>query len=377
MSASPLPRPDTVAVTAGRPRRDPGAPLNTPIVLASNFHAGGSADDVNEYVRDGGTATWHALEDVVGALEGGTAVAFSSGMGACAAVLDTLPAGSKVVVPTDSYAGVRALLAADEANGRWAVMPVDVTDTDAMIAAAAGAQVLWLESPTNPLLDVAALPELCVAGRAAGALVVVDNTFATPLAQRPLTLGADVVVHSATKFIGGHSDLMLGVAVAATDEIADRLKRRRQLSGGIPGALETFLALRGVRTMPLRLERGTSSALVLAERLSAHPAVQRVRYPGLPDDPGHARAASFMSGFGAMLSFEVAGGAPAADSVCATVRVLTSATSLGGVESTIERRAKLPSSEHIPAGLLRMSVGIENVEDLWTDVAAALDAVEG
>ncbi len=366
------PRQDTVAVTAGRPARSPGAPLNTPLVLASNFHASVPGTQATEYVRDGGTDTWAALEDVVGSLEGGRAVAFSSGMAAGAAVLDMQPAGSTIVVPTDSYAGVRSLLAMDEANGRWVVRTVDVTDTEAMVAAAAGAQVLWLESPTNPLIDVADLPVLCRAGRAAGALVVVDNTFATPLAQLPLTLGADVVVHSATKFIGGHSDLMLGIAVAATEEIAARLRRRRQLTGALPGGLEAFLGLRGIRTMPLRLQRSSASALVLAERLAAHPAVDRVRYPGLPADPGHARAASFMTGFGAMLSFELAGGAAAADAACAAVRVVTSATSLGGVETTIERRAKLPGQEHIPPGLLRMSVGIENVEDIWDDLTQAL-----
>ena len=186
---------------------------------------------------------------------------------------------------------------------------------------------------------------------------MVDNTFATPLLQRPLALGADVVVHSATKFIGGHSDLLLGLAVAADPARAERLRALRGLYGATPGALECFLALRGARTLPLRLERSSATAEDLAHRLDAHPAVTRVRYPG----------------FGAVLSFELADG-PAADAACARVRLVRHATSLGGVETTMERRSVHPGQEHIPAGLIRMSVGLEAVEDLWSDLAAALAA---
>ncbi len=202
--------------------------------------------------------------------------------------------------------------------------------------------------------------------------MVVDNTFATPLLQRPLEFGADLVMHSATKFIGGHSDLLLGLVVTADSDLLARVRRRQKLAGAIPGALEAYLALRGLRTLPVRLARSQESAGELARRLVGHPAVTRVRYPGLPDDPGHQRAAAQMDGFGAMLSFEVAGGAAAADAVCATVRIVVSATSLGGVESTMERRAKLAGQEDVPPGLLRLSVGIEHVEDLWTDLDAAL-----
>src|SRR6478672_1714618 len=337
---------ETLAITAGRPPDTPGNPLSVPIVVASNFRAGGAV----EYTRDGGTDTWRALEQAVGVLEGGVAVAFGSGMAAAAAILESLPTGASVVVPVDCYAGVRTLLDDGAAHGRWKVSAVDITDTAATERTAWAADLLWLESPTNPLIDIADLPRLCGFGRDRGATVVVDNTFATPLLQRPLTMGADLVLHSATKFIGG----------------------RRQLSGGTPGALESYLALRGLRTMPVRLERAQRSAGELAVRLAAHPAVSRVRYPGLPSDPGHARAAAQMADFGAMLAFEVTGGAAAADSVCAAVRVVVSATSLGGVESTIERRAKLAGQEHIPGGLVRMSVGVEHVEDLWTDLDRAL-----
>ena len=359
---------ETLAITAGRPPATPGNPLSVPIVVASNFRAGGAV----EYTRDGGTDTWRALEQAVGVLEGGVAVAFGSGMAAAAAILESLPTGASVVVPVDCYAGVRTLLDDGAAHGRWKVSAVDITDTAATERTAWAADLLWLESPTNPLIDIADLPRLCAFGRDRGATVVVDNTFATPLLQRPLTMGADLVLHSATKFIGGHSDLLTGVVVARDPSVAERIRRRRQLSGGTPGALESYLALRGLRTMPVRLERAQRSAGELAVRLAAHPAVSRVRYPGLPSDPGHARAAAQMADFGAMLAFEVTGGAAAADAVCAAVLVVVSATSLGGVESTIERRAKLAGQEHIPGGLIRMSVGVEHVEDLWTDLDRAL-----
>ena len=347
-----------------------------PVVLASNFHAGGvhTADggtSAREYSRNDGTPGWEALEDVVGELEGGTATAFASGMAAAAGVLELLPAGAHVVAPTDCYTAVRGLLDEGRRLGRWSVELVDIADTAVVLAAVAGADLLWVESPTNPLLQVADLATVCAAARAAETRVAVDNTFATPLLQRPLHLGADVVVHSATKFIGGHSDLLLGLAVAADPQFVESLRRRRQLAGATPGALEVYLALRGLRTMAVRLEQGQRSAGVLAERLAAHRAVSRVLYPGLPTDPGHVIAAEQMSGFGAVLSFEVKDAATA-DAVCAALQVINPATSLGGVESTIERRAKLPGQEHVPPSLLRLSVGCEHIDDLWADLATAL-----
>lgn len=369
-------RPQTALVLAGRPTGS-GQPLNVPLVLASTFRAAppgpSPASSGREYARDDGTPTWEALEEVIGELEGGQAVAFSSGMAAAAAVFDLLPAEARVVAPTDCYSGVKALLAEGRQQGRWRAELVHVTDTAAVRAAAAGADLLWLESPTNPLLEIADLPALCGVDRADRALVAVDNTFATPLLQQPLSMGADIVVHSATKFIGGHSDLLLGVAVAQP-ELAGRLRHRRELAGATPGALETYLALRGVRTMAVRLEQGQRSAGELARRLAAHPAVDRVRYPGLPNDAGHARAAAQMHGFGAVLCLELADAATA-DAMCDALTVITSATSLGGIESTIERRAKLPGQEDVPPGLLRLSVGCEHVEDLWDDLDAALAAV--
>lgn len=337
-----------------------------PPVFASSFRSGGTY----EYSRNDGTPTWDALEDVVGRLEGGRATSFASGMGAAAAAVSLVPAGTRVVVPADSYTAVRHLVADREMT----VDLQDITDTDATLAAVDGAGMLWLESPTNPLMDVADLPALCAGARAAGALVVVDNTFATPLLQQPLALGADVVMHSGSKYLGGHADLLIGLTVTADDELSERLRRNRVLGGATPGGMEAFLATRGVRTLSLRVRQAQENAGELAIRLDAHPAVTRVRYPGLPSDPGHKRAAAQMSGFGAMLSFEVTGGAAAADALCAALRVVNSATSLGGVESTIERRAKLVGQEHVPPSLLRLSVGCEHVEDLWEDLDAALGA---
>jgi cystathionine gamma-synthase len=189
--------------------------------------------------------------------------------------------------------------------------------------------------------------------------------------ERPLDLGADVSVQSATKFIGGHSDLLAGVATTRRDDLVAQLRRNRTLHGGTPGALEAYLAVRGARTMSLRLERGQQSALTLAERLAEHPAVERVRYPGLPGDPGHARAAAQMSGFGSVLSFEL-DGSEAAGEACRRVRLIRHATSLGGVESNMEQRAVLDGQEHMPPGLIRFSVGIEDVDDLWADLSQAL-----
>ena len=361
--------PETAVICAGRPSHTASEPLNVPIVLASNFHAGSTEEDRRAYSRTDATPIWEALETAVGQLEGGHAVAFSSGMAAVAAVLDLLPAGARIVAPADCYFGVGELLADGQQQGRWAVDRVDLTDTATVQAAVTGAHLLWLETPSNPLLDIADLPALCAAGRHAGALVGVDNTFATPLLQQPLVLGADVAVHSATKFIGGHSDLLSGITIAREQTLAERLRHRRGLSGATSGALEAFLALRGLRTLALRLGRGQANAAELARRLDRHPAVSRVRYPGLPGHPGHQTAAAQMTG--AVLAFEVAD-APTADRLCDAVHVIVHATSLGGVESTIERRSKLPGQEHVPPGLLRLSVGCEHIDDLWNDLNTAL-----
>lgn len=364
---------ESTIIRAGRGSGAPGDPLNVPITPASNFYAAPSDDPATarEYSRDDGTPGWEALESAVGVLEGGRAVAFASGMAAASAVLDSMPVGSVIVASDGSYVGVLATLTDAHQLGRWDVRFVDIADTPAVLDALVGADLLWIETPTNPMLNIADLPALIEAAKAQSAIVAVDNTFATPLRQRPLALGADMVVHSATKFIGGHSDLLCGVVIAHQDAHVAQLRRRREIGGSTPGALEAFLALRGLRTMALRLNQAESNATVLAQRLSALREVTRVRYPGLPTDPGHERAQKQMTGYGAILSFELAD-ADTADSVCNYVELIVSATSVGGVESTIERRAKLPGQEHIPPGLLRLSVGCEHIDDLWLDLTNAI-----
>jgi cystathionine gamma-synthase len=361
-------RPATVAARAGRPEA-PGAGVNLPISMSSTFREGGEA----LYGRDD-NPTWEAFESVLGSLEGGRCLAFGSGMAAISAVLETVPIGGTVVVAAGSYNGTRRWCADAAARGRLGVRLVDTTDAPAAIAACDGAQLVWLESPTNPCLDLADLAAIAAGARVFGATVAVDNTLATPLLQRPLTLGADVVVHSVTKWLSGHSDLLMGAVVTADDALLEVLRSRRSLFGGIPGSVEAWLALRGLRTLPARLFRAQATAGELACRLAAHPAVSRVRYPGLPDDPGHALASAQMDGPGAMVSFEVAAGPAAADAACAAFEVLTPGTSLGGIETLIERRSRYAFEEQTPPSLLRMSVGQEDVEDLWADLDRALGA---
>jgi len=359
--------PESWLVTAGR-ASEPGAPLNVPLVPASNFILGKGRD----YARDDGTPTWEALEELVGGLESGKALAFSSGMAAISAVFDQLPAGSRVVLPDDCYQGVAGLAAAGGERGRWSVQRVALHDTAGWIDAAKAADLVWLESPSNPLLGVADLEAICAAPRRPGAILAVDNTFATPLNQRPLDFGATVSLQSATKFIGGHSDLLAGVATTKDEAFWHALKKSRELTGATPGTLECFLAVRGARTMALRLQRAQQSAMVLAERLAAHPAVELVRYPGLASHPTHATAKRVLKGYGSIISFDTRGGATVADAVCRTVGLIRHATSLGAVESTMERRATIPGQGHLPPSLLRLSVGIEDVNDLWTDLDNAL-----
>lgn len=361
----------TRCVALGRPEPGPGAPVNPPITLSSTFLHDGAREAEFAYVRED-TPAWRPFEEALGGLEGGRALAFGSGMAAAAAAISLVPVGGVVVAPRSAYMGVLSLLRDGAAAGLYTVREVDPTDTAAVVAALPGADLVWLESPSNPLLDVADLPALLTASREQGLTSVVDNTFSTPLLSRPLELGADIVMHSATKYLAGHSDVLLGALVTASpDENAgshdgshdgaglhERLAHHRHLHGAAPGALETWLALRGLRTLAVRFERACANAADLAGRLQRHPAVERVRYPGQ----------------GAMLAIEVRGGADAAESVCATTDLWTHATSLGGVESLIERRRRYDTEpDVVPDSLVRLSVGIEDVDDLWADLQAALD----
>ncbi|HMC51806.1 MAG TPA: aminotransferase class I/II-fold pyridoxal phosphate-dependent enzyme [Acidimicrobiales bacterium] len=355
-------------MSAGRGGRRPGGAVGPPVELTSTYHAGGHYT----YGRDE-NPTWEALEEALGSLEGGTAVSFASGLAAIAAVLELLPVGTTVVAPEDAYSGTRRLLSDLASRGRLAVRFADPTDTASTLEACDGAGLLWIESPTNPLLRIADIEGLADGAHDAGVpLVAADNTFATPLLQRPLDLGVDVVVHSVTKLLSGHSDVILGAVVAREADLAEALARRRSLHGAVPGPLEAWLALRGVRTLAVRLERAQANAAGLAARLEAHPAVERVRYPGLPGHPGHDLALKQMRGFGAMVAFEVRGGAAAAEQVCNRVRICVNATSLGGVETLIERRGKWAGEDYLPPALVRLSAGIEDLDDLWADLEGPL-----
>lgn len=367
-------RQSTIAVGAGRPPVDPGAPLNVGINLSATFHAGTEAN----YLRQGGSELSRAFEAALGALEGGRALGFGSGMAAIAAVIESLPSGSTIVAPRSVYSGTSMLLDEQVQLGRADVRRIDISDTAAVLDALRqepAPALLWVETPTNPMFEIADLPVLVEAAHAVGALVAVDSTWNSPVVLRPLEYGADIVMHSATKYLAGHSDVLMGALVAAGDDVFDRLKARRDLAGAVPGALETFLTLRGMRTLSVRMDRAQANALDLAGRLDAHPAVERVLFPGLPGDPGHERATRLHDGYGAMISFLVRGGAAAADAVCERVSVITHATSLGGVESLIERRARyaVDAANGTPDNLLRFSVGIEHVEDLWDDLVQALE----
>jgi cystathionine gamma-synthase len=360
-------KPESWLVSAGR-ATEPGAPLNVPLIPASNFLKGTDRD----YARNEGTPTWESLEEVVGGLEAGKAVAFASGMAAVAAVFDQLVPGAVVVLPDDCYQGVAGLAAAGAARGRWEVQRLAVDDTAGWIRTCDVADLIWLESPSNPLLTVADLEAICAATRKPGAIVAVDNTFATPLNQQPLEFGATLSLQSATKFIGGHSDLLAGVAVTRDDVLWSALRESRVLAGATPGTLEAFLAVRGARTLALRLQRAQQTAMLLAERLEKHPLVSCVRYPGLPSHLTHAIARRVLRGFGTIISFDLRGGAEFADGACHNIRLIRHATSLGAVESTMERRAAIPGQMHLPPSLLRLSVGIEDADDLWDDLDAAI-----
>jgi cystathionine gamma-synthase len=356
-------------VSAGR-ASERGAPLNVPLVPASNFILGTERG----YSRDDGTPTWEALEEILGGLEGGKSVAFASGMAAIAAVFDQLASGAVILLPDDCYQGVAGLATAGAERRQWTVHRIPVEDTAAWVRLCKDADLIWLESPSNPLLAVADLDGICSAPRKPGAIVAVDNTFATPLNQRPLEYGATVSLQSATKFIGGHSDLLGGVATTKSDSFYHALKKSRELTGATPGTLESFLAVRGARTLALRLQRAQQTAMTLAERLENHPNIARVRYPGLPSHSTHAVAKRLLNGFGSVISFDVDGDAAMTDRVCQNVRLIRHATSLGAVESTMERRAAIPGQEHLPPSLIRLSVGIEDVEDLWNDLDAAIQS---
>jgi cystathionine gamma-synthase len=320
---------------------------------------------------------WERLEDALSDLEEGQgAVVFASGMAAISAVVESWGVGHKIVVAQDAYTGSRELLRHLAQAGRCTVELVDATEGQEVSRACQGASLLLIESLGNPLLTVPDLAHCCEVAHQAGAITLVDNTFATPLQVQPLRLGADAVVHSVSKYIGGHSDLMLGAIVTNHRDLLPKLRYQRTNTGAIAGQLETWLALRGLRTLDVRLRRQTATAAFLAERLQRLPRVKRVHYPGLVDHPQHELAARQMSGgFGAMLAVELDCDAETAESICTSTRIWTNATSLGSVESLLERRARWAGEEYLPSGLIRLSVGVEDADDLLQDLTQALAQV--
>lgn len=335
-----------------------------------------------DYGRDANPVV-RQVEDLLARLEGGAAaLLFGSGMAAATAIFRALPGGAHVVAPRVMYWGLRKWLQAEHAAGRLAVEFVPMDDPDAVRAAVRPGRtaLLWAETPANPTWVVSDLSGLAELARSAGARFVVDNTVPTPLLTRPLGLGADLVVHSATKYLNGHSDLLGGVIVAAAEDgLWQRLRALRHDEGAIMGAFEAWLLLRGLRTLAVRLRAQCGAAMHLAAALERHPRIERVLYPGLPTHKGHRLAARQMQGgFGGMLSILVRGGAEAAIATAARVELWKRATSLGGVESLIEHRASIEGPDTpAPPGLLRLSVGLEEPADLLADLERALAAVRG
>jgi len=363
---------ESKVVAAGRPAKQPDGALNPPIALNSTFHEGGPVG----YGRYG-NETWSALEEAISVLEGGKTLLFSSGMAAISAVFSLLPEGAVIVAANNGYQGTTTLLKKLHESEKLKVRFVNLANTDECIAAIPGAQMLYLESPINPLLEVVELPKIIAAGKAAGCGVAVDNTLATPLLQNPLALGADISIHSVTKYLSGHSDLILGSLSTKDQALYGRLEQSRRYGGAIAGPFEAWIALRGLRTFALRMQRSQENAMELATRLSKDSRISKVRYPGLATDSYHSLAKSFMKGFGAMISFDVNASVEQIDLMCNSSKLITNATSLGGVESIWERRRRWATeSATVPETLIRFSVGIENVEDLWVDIQQSLTAAK-
>jgi cystathionine gamma-synthase len=363
---------DTKLVNLGRPAHVAGAPMNVPIGLSSTFIAG---ENSHGYVREGTDLT-EAFESVIGSVEGGHSVVFSSGIATINAVVDLLPANAIVVAPNHAYPGNSVRLRELAAVNRIQLREVQIDDIDEIRETITGAALLWLESPTNPLMEIVDLKAAIKLGHSQNALVAIDNTFMSLVRQQPLALGADISMHSATKSISGHSDSLIGVLTVKDEELAQKLRGRRVLQGTLPGALETFLALRGIRTLGLRYDRAEQNALELAKKLEAHSAVDYVLYPGLASHKNHERHMGQASGGGQVVCFVLKGDVEQAEKFCNSLKIWAHATSLGGVESTIERRRRWPVEPiATPETLIRASVGIEKAEDLWADLDSALKSV--
>ena len=373
---------ETVAIHAGNTPDPLTGAVVPPIHQVSTYRQDGVGGlrGGYEYSRSG-NPTRAALEENLAALEGGRrALAFASGLAAEDCLLRTLLApGDHVVIPSDAYGGTFRLFA--KVVSRWGVTwsVADTSDPASVRAALTPhTKAVWVETPSNPLLGITDIEAVAAVARAAGARLVVDNTFASPYLQQPLALGADAVVHSTTKYMGGHSDVVGGALVVNDDALGEELAFHQNAMGAIAGPFDSWLVLRGIKTLAVRMDRHSSNATRVAEMLSSHPRVTQVLYPGLPDHPGHETAAKQMKAFGGMVSFRVRGGEEAAVEVCNRARVFTLGESLGGVESLIEHPGRMThasaagSDLEVPNDLVRLSVGIESVDDLIADLKQAL-----
>jgi cystathionine gamma-synthase len=370
---------ETRAVHSGQEPDPVSGAVVTPITLSTTFAQDGVGGHKGfEYSRSG-NPTRAALEACVASLEGGRhGLAFASGLAAEDNVLRLLQPGDRVLLGNDAYGGTFRLISKVHTALAWTA--VDLIDTDRLSAEwPSDTKLVWLETPTNPLLRCFDIDKICEIAHANGALVCVDNTFATPFLQQPLSLGADVVVHSATKYLGGHSDVVGGFLALDDDDLAGRLTFTQNAAGAVPAPFDCYLVLRGVKTLAVRMERHCANARSMVDLLVGHPAVERVLYPQLPDHPGHAAAAKQMRDFGGMVSFTLRGGLHAALRVAAATELFVLAESLGAVESLIEHPGHMTHASaagsplEVPDNLLRLSVGIESATDLVADLAQALE----
>jgi len=370
---------ETLAVHAGRTKDTETGGVAPPIHLATTFERDAAGQPVagHGYIREHGSHPGDALlESALAPLEGGeAALAFASGMAAGVAALQALPSGTRVVLPEDVYYGYR--VAAKEFLPAWGLSAsfCDTSDGASLVKAlAGGAGLVWLETPSNPLMRITDLASASRAAHAAGALVLVDSTFATPALQRPIEHGADLVLHATTKYMGGHSDVQGGAVVfRRKDAFFEKVLHVRHLLGAVASPFNSWLVLRGLRSLACRVERQSASALAVARALEGHPAVSAVHYPGLASHPGHAAAARQMSAFGGMLSFRAKDGREAALRAVSRARLFTRATSLGGVESLVEHRATSEGpGGTAPVDLVRLSIGLEHPDDLVADLLQAL-----
>jgi cystathionine gamma-synthase len=374
---------ETLAIHAGQEPDPQTGAVVPPIYQVSTYKQDGVGGlrDGYEYSRTA-NPTRHALEECLAALEGGRrALAFASGMAAEDCLLRAVCApGDHVVIPDDAYGGTFRLISRVLAEWGVSYRPVPISDIAAVADALAErpATVLWAETPTNPLLSIADISALADVAHQAGALLVVDNTFASPYLQQPLALGADAVVHSTTKYLGGHSDVVGGAVVVADPALGERLAFLQNATGAVAGPFDAWLTLRGVKTLAVRMDQHSRNAARVADMLTSHPAVTEVRYPGLPSHPGHEVAAKQMRDFGGMVSFRVRGGEAAAVAACGRTRLFTLGESLGGVESLVEHPGRMTHASaagsplEVPDDLIRLSVGIETGADLLEDLRQAL-----